>query len=353
VPAFDQAARIFASHTLTLPVAAADSLTRSGWADYGCQRVSTRCLTLQGLLLGGGVVLNRVTHIDVRWASDMVLLVLSGALAALWISLLIIPGDSRVRRRVAEGTAATVLFLSLIQITAPMQYGAIALGRPFVDAWLDGADRWLGVDVAILTAWTAQYGWLVAVLNLAYNSLVPQLLLPLVILPMTGDREGLWEYLWHLHISLIGALICLALWPTVYVFTYRQFDPLVAPALVQHVMSQLWSLHAGTFRVVVLQDMQGLISFPSFHTAAAVAVTWSLRRQSRWLWMPVALLNVGLVSATVLLGLHYVTDLIGTAVLLAASLAMYRRRFLAGGRGWGLGTGCDHQPDEKPASASS
>ena len=64
---------------------------------------------------------------------------------------------------------------------------------------------------------------------------------------------------------------------------------------------------------LTLQDMQGLISFPSFHTAAALAVTWSLRRQRFWIWMPIALVNVGLVSATVFLGLHYVTDLIGTA----------------------------------------
>ena len=41
--------------------------------------------------------------------------------------------------------------------------------------------------------------------------------------------------------------------------------------------------------------------------------------------MPIALINVGLVSATVFLGLHYVTDLLGTAVLLAASLFMYRQ----------------------------
>jgi hypothetical protein len=41
--------------------------------------------------------------------------------------------------------------------------------------------------------------------------------------------------------------------------------------------------------------------------------------------MPVALLNMGLVSATVFLGLHYVTDLIGTALMLAASLFIYRR----------------------------
>ena len=323
---------MFVSRTLAPPVFTADRTAvsrRSDWAEYGWHKGSATCLALQGLLLGSSLVLYRATHIDVRWSSAVAFLVLIGALAALWAALLVIPGDSTARRRLADVVAATVLFLSLIHITAPMQYGAIALGRPFVDAWLDTADGWLGIDVAAVTAWTGQYSWLVAVLNVAYNSLVPQLLLPLVVLAMTADRDRLWEYLWHLHVSLIGALICLALWPTIYVFTYRQFDPLVAPALVQHVMSQLWSLHAGTFRVVELQDMQGLISFPSFHTAAAVAVTWSLRRQSRWLWMPVALLNVGLVSATVLLGLHYVTDLIGTAVLLAGSYWMYRRLFSA------------------------
>ena len=321
---------MFASRTLAPPVFTADRTSvsrRSEWAEYGWHKVSATCLALQGLLLGSSLVLYSATGIDVRWSSNVAFLVLIGALAALWAALLVIPGDSTARRRLADGVAATVLFLSLIQITAPMQYGAIALGRPFVDTWLDTADRWLGIDVAAVTAWTGQYRWLVAVLNVAYNSLVPQLLLPLVVLAMTADRDRLWEYLWHLHISLIGALICLALWPKIYVFTYRQFDPLVAPALVQHVMSQLWSLHAGTFRVVELQDMQGLISFPSFHTAAAVAVTWSLRHQSRWLWIPVALLNVGLISATVLLGLHYVTDLIGTAILLAGSYWMYRRLF--------------------------
>ena len=100
--------------------------------------------------------------------------------------------------------------------------------------------------------------------------------------------------------------------------------------LAEHVTAQIRDLHAGVFRTVTLTDMKGLISFPSFHTAAAIAVTWALRRQSRWIWIPVALLNVGLVSATVLLGLHYVADLIGTAALLAASLVLYR---------WWLGPG--------------
>src|ERR1700730_3382878 len=52
--------------------------------------------------------------------------------------------------------------------------------------------------------------------------------------------------------------------------------------------------------------------------------------------MPIAMINVGLVAATIFLGLHYVTDLIGTAALLAASLVMYRRwcaRAACGGEG--------------------
>jgi hypothetical protein len=317
---------MFAPHTLSRPLLLdRGSGSAFVWADVGWQRLSQVCLGLQVLLFGTSLVLYRATDIEVRWSSDVGFLALLGALLAIWMALLAIPGGGIARRRVAEGVAGAILFLSLIQITAPMQYGALALGRPFVDVWLDSADRWLGIDVPQLTAWTAQFPWLVSVLNLTYNSLAPQLFVPLIVLPLAGDRNALWEYLWHLHVSLIGALICLALWPTVYVFTYRHFDPLVPPAMVESCMTQLWALRSGTFRVVTLQDMQGLISFPSFHTAAAIAVTWALRRQSRWIWVPIALINVGLVSATVFLGLHYVTDLLGTAVLLGASQVMYRR----------------------------
>jgi membrane-associated phospholipid phosphatase len=323
---------MFAPRTLTQPLVFLRSRSadqRSGsvfvWADVGWHRLSQVCLGLQVLLFGTSLVLYRATDIEVRWSTDVAYLALVAALLAVWIAFLAAAGSSVPRHRVAEGLAGVILFLTLVQITAPMQYGALALGRPFVDAWLDTTDRSLGIDVAQLTAWTAQFPWLVAVLNMSYYSLAPQLVLPLLLLPLAGDRRALWEYLWHLHVSLIGALICLALWPTVYVFTYRHFDPLAARDMVEHCMTQLWALRAGRFHVLTMQDMQGLISFPSFHAAAAFAVTWSLRRQSRWIWMPIALINVGLVSATVLLGLHYATDLIGTAVLIGASLVMYRR----------------------------
>jgi membrane-associated phospholipid phosphatase len=70
--------------------------------------------------------------------------------------------------------------------------------------------------------------------------------------------------------------------------------------------------------------MEGLVSFPSFHVAGAVMVTWALR-QSR-VWMAILLpINLLLTVATVLTGVHYVADLFGTAAMCAISLWLYRR----------------------------
>jgi membrane-associated phospholipid phosphatase len=90
-------------------------------------------------------------------------------------------------------------------------------------------------------------------------------------------------------------------------------------------------LRAGTFHVIRFDDIEGLISFPSFHVAGAFMVTWALRRTRRLVWIPVALLNVALVASTVLLGAHYAVDILATAVLFGASVLAHFivvRRFL-------------------------
>ena len=83
------------------------------WADAGWHRLSQVCLGLQVLLFGTSLVLYRATDIEVRWSSDFGLLIPMGALVGAWIALVTIPGDSIPRRRMAEGMAAAVLFLSL------------------------------------------------------------------------------------------------------------------------------------------------------------------------------------------------------------------------------------------------
>jgi membrane-associated phospholipid phosphatase len=67
-----------------------------------------------------------------------------------------------------------------------------------------------------------------------------------------------------------------------------------------------------------------MISFPSFHVAGALMVTWAFRRRHRWL-MGLGLLNARLVAATVLTGAHYAIDVVATAAMFAVSIGLWRR----------------------------
>jgi hypothetical protein len=297
---------------------------RATLADLGWHPLARLLAAVQVGVLLASLMLYRAVGLTVHWASDWLFVVLVGIVLLLWLTGIKTPGRSRRDWRLADSSAAVVFFLTLFQISAPLQYGAIALGRPFVDATLAAVDRSLGIDVPALVNWTAGHVRLTWVLQSAYATFVPQLVLAYVALAIVGHRKQLWELLFHLHVCILGAVLCLAIWPAQCVFTFLHFQALEPEVFIGPVVSQIADLHAGHFTQLSLDQMAGLISFPSFHASGACAVTWALRRMPIWVWLPVLLVNVTLIAATVLLGLHYAADLAGAAVLLAMSALLYR-----------------------------
>ena len=83
---------------------------------------------------------------------------------------------------------------------------------------------------------------------------------------------------------------------------------------------------------VIANRMTGLCSFPSLHVAAACLFPWAVRR-IRGVNVIVLLLNVGLVLATSVSGIHYVVDVsaglaLGGTVIVAE--LVWSRRTVAG-----------------------
>jgi len=76
----------------------------------------------------------------------------------------------------------------------------------------------------------------------------------------------------------------------------------------------------GTLRAVPLGDLRGVISFPSYHTAAAVLAIWAVWpvRFARW---PMLILNVLMVASAPVEGAHYLVDIIGGALVGVCSAA--------------------------------
>ena len=222
---------------------------------------------------------------------------------------------------IAETLLATFLLVLFTNIAGAAQYAGVALGLPLVDPWLAAADAAMGVHVPALTEWTGARPLLTLGLVLGYFSLLPQFVLALIGLGLRcRDRERLWEYVFHFHVCLTVTLLGVTLLPAACAFSYYGFVSLIDQT---RFISDFEGLRAGTLTDIRFGDIEGLISFPSFHVAGGLMVTWSFRHLGWWA-APIVVLNGLLISATVLTGAHYAIDVVMTVVLFAVSVWLWR-----------------------------
>jgi hypothetical protein len=293
---------------------------------------------MQLLLLAGTIAGFWYTGLDFEWSSAFPQAWLPIATGAFWAYYACYAGVNRIDWRIGEAFGVLTLMLVMGLIAPPSQYAATAFDRPLIDEWLARGDALMGVYTPALAEWTANHRQVASVLAQAYGTLLPQFFLPLFALGFWYfDRQSLWEYAFHFHLCSLITVACLAIWPAACAFTYYGFDSVLDQT---RFIAHFGGLRDGTITRVVMHDIEGLISFPSFHVAGAWMVTWAFRRRIAWL-LPLVGVNVALTAATVMTGAHYATDLIGTGVMVAASVALYR---WSGAARWIDDSGCADEP---------
>ena len=75
-------------------------------------------------------------------------------------------------------------------------------------------------------------------------------------------------------------------------------------------------------------NVQGLVTFPSFHTSLAIITTYAVRG-IKVVATPVAILNGIVIISTLPEGGHYLIDLIAGAVISTIAIVAIRTRYLA------------------------
>ena len=230
-----------------------------------------------------------------------------------WLYLAASPtSDPRVR---SVFLALTLIFTGSL-IAGPAQYVVVGVGRPVVDVL--ALDRALGFDVPRLSHWwLAHYPWTADWLGWAYGTNTGQLLaLPVVLGLFLQDADALWELVWHATVCSFLCILAFGLWPAGAPAAYYNHA---------NIATWLELLRSGhpVPGGLNYDTLQGLISFPSLHTCWAWMFLWVVRRHG---WLVAALLPINLLmaAATLLLGLHFGVDLIGTAVVCVVSGASYR-----------------------------
>jgi membrane-associated phospholipid phosphatase len=219
-------------------------------------------------------------------------------------------------------SAAAAVFSNLV----------VTLNLPAIDPLLAAWDRALHFD------WQAYYAWVVGqpVLGLAYALLyfaaLPFIAFGVIALAVM-DRTARASEL--VLAAMVGALIAIAisgLFPSSGALAYFRPDETLAlhhPIVDLDYKQAYFDLRSGTWTSFTLDDIRGLIAFPSYHAVLNTIIVLAFRGIRRFFW-PLLILNLGMLATAPVEGGHHLVDVIGGVVvaIVATCIASRLQRWL-------------------------
>jgi len=192
------------------------------------------------------------------------------------------------------------------------------LDFPLIDTQLDAADHAIGFDWPAAHAWVWAHPFIANVLVWSYDSVIPQIGILLMYFITIRQYSRVRLLLWLYIVSSLIYVLIAGILPATGAFGYYKTD-LATPYVVQY-----YALRDGSMKVFDLFKTQGVVQFPSFHMALAVICTYVTRGQ-RILFPIICVLNTLVITATPVIGGHFVTDLWSSAILISVLIFVVER----------------------------
>ena len=263
--------------------------------------------------------------------------VAGGALAALY---LVGQFYQNIRRDAfLQQLAQTFLFFALFtQLMVLTSYLGATLALPLRDAALASADQALGFDWLAVLSWINErprFGW---ALIWAYHSSGAQILIMLGFLCIVRNPARIAEFLTLYAATGATTLVLAIVFPAAGAYVYyappgELFSNLNQDAGLWH-LEQFNALREGAMRTIVASEVEGLITFPSFHTIMALLTVYAVRGYI-WIFVPFAALNFLVLLSTISEGGHHLVDVLASMAITVCAVLIYRSwSRTAAGPGW-------------------
>jgi len=223
--------------------------------------------------------------------------------------------------RVTFILGATGQILIIPVLMTPLTYIAAAADLPMQDVALNALDRALGLD------WMAYFNFVYDRYALLYATVVAYAMIgwPVFGVPLalgwTGRYRRMQEFTLAFAIALVTTTVISTLVPAMGTFDLFNYMPDPNIITLSAYLDQLHDLplvRDGSLRIIDFDKLTGIVTFPSFHAAAAVLYLWAFW-PVRWIG-PIALVaNIAMLLATPICGGHYFIDVFaGIAIAMAA-----------------------------------
>jgi hypothetical protein len=271
-------------------------------------------------LLWAWVLIVGLGGLDWIWA-DRVGLTFSGWTRIVWMLIFLLAvgvlyGYSGRDRRLADAGNYAAVWVAFSAAGAIFSYLVATFALPMRDAELIAIDAAMGFHWLAWSEFVGAHRALHLPLAVAYNFFLPQIIFSILYFAHTLQTRRNAELIWLTMVSVTITSIISAFVPALGPYVYFYGHP--TPDIVV-----LTSLRAGGPQTAVINQLQGIITLPSFHTVMAIVFIYVHRRPSRS-FLLVAVLNGLMLIAIPSEGHHYMIDMISGAAVAAISIAIVR-----------------------------
>jgi membrane-associated phospholipid phosphatase len=225
---------------------------------------------------------------------------------------------TRKNPQAASALTCTAQVIAFAAVGAPLSYIAASASYPLWDGTIAAWDNQFGFDWMAWLATMNNYPTLHWIFALAYSSFTLQTAAVVLTMALTGHVLRLRVYVLSFILVTVVTIAVSAVLPAQGAWGYLHLSPENYPA-INPVTQELHlvvfrGLRDGSFRDLVAQGAQGIITFPSLHAAVAlllIVAMWPIK-YLRWVG---ALLNLTMMAATPIDGGHYFADVIAGSTI--------------------------------------
>jgi membrane-associated phospholipid phosphatase len=217
-----------------------------------------------------------------------------------------------------------VLIAAIGSVGVIFSYLATSWALPLQDSFLARLDSYLGFDWLLFLGAVNDHPLWASLLQKSYGStgLVAQGVVAW--LSISGRADRLSEFLALLCLCSLGLAVGMLLVPAAGAFAYfeparHSFDNFATGGEMWPFWSIFNGLRNGSLTTIDMSSVQGVVSFPSFHTMLGIITTYALR-DTRALFIPAVMLNGTMIVATLPVGGHYLTDVLAGAAITGAAI---------------------------------
>lgn len=226
-------------------------------------------------------------------------------------------GSIRRNAQLADMALWGALVIAFSFAAAIFTYLMATLGFPLVDGELARMDAALGFSWPEWFQFANSHRLVKVIFAVAYAILLPECAASIIYFSHRKQSERNAEFLWGALISLLITATISGVFPAEGAFV--QFG-VPGPAEATY-LPHLLALRDGTASSFSVNDLQGLITMPSYHTVLALLVIYAYRGCGRWFTLALALNGVMLLSLPSEGG-HYLVDVIAGSAVAAFTIAI-------------------------------